>query len=243
MKSTFKLSVGSLLLVFALPTLAAPPVDPLDQKYGVLSQPAYIKHYEADKNGRIPLNPHLQVASHDFPAVLSSKMAPYNWAIDAEGRVTINTEAFHPLGRKYEKGFIRPEDKSKRKPGTRENYGHVTSTGGAPARISGEFLFDKGSKSWVINNKSGRYSKHNNDRTPEQFAEAVKLIRAVVDPGPGTTWGPALYLLEYTPAHVREKFANDPAVQYDDPKKKSRPHLVIAEESSERIDAEKATTK
>ncbi len=137
-------------------------VDPLDALYGVASLPAYIKHYEADRDGKIVLNPYLQVATKDFPAILDSKQAPYNWVIDEEGRVTVVPEANHPLGRTYPNGFVRPEDNSKKKPGTREAFGHVSSTGGRPGRISGEILWDKESKSWVVNNKSGRYSKHNN---------------------------------------------------------------------------------
>ncbi len=207
---------------------AAKPVagDPLDEKYGVASQPAYIKHYEADKNGKVVLNPYLQAATKDFPAVLDVKMAPYNWVMDAEGRVSITPEAAHPLGRTYEKGFYRPEDKSKRKPGTRENYGHVSALGGAAGRISGEILFDKDSKSWTINNKSGRYSKHNLDRTPEQLANAAGLIREVVDPAEAT-WGPVFYLLEYSSQAIQDQLMKNPNLAYDDPKTKSRPHIVI----------------
>ena len=49
MKFTVRHLLPALLLALALPALGAPPVDPLDAKYGVASQPAYIKHYEADK--------------------------------------------------------------------------------------------------------------------------------------------------------------------------------------------------
>ena len=107
-------------------------VDPLDELYGVASQPAYVKHYEADKDGKVLINPYLQVATKDFPAILDVKMAPFNWVIDLEGRVTIIPEAAHPLGRTYEKGFFRPEDQSQRKPGTRENFGHVSSLARRP---------------------------------------------------------------------------------------------------------------
>jgi hypothetical protein len=202
------------------------PVDPLDVLYGVASPPAYIKHYEADKDGNVILSPYLQVATKEYPAILDVKMAPYNWVIDVLGRVTIIPEEAHPFGRTYEKGFFRPEDQSKRKPGTRENFGHVTSLAGGPGRISGEILYDKETKTWVLNNKSGRYSKHNPDRTPQQFVNAVALIRSVVDPA-GVAWGPAKYLLEYTPKPIREELMKDPALAYDDEKKKSRPHLNL----------------
>lgn len=203
-----------------------PAVDPLDELYGVASPPAYIKHYEADLDGRVLTSPYLQVATREYPAILDVSMAPFNWAIDLDGRVTIVPEAAHPLGRTYANGFVRPEDNSKRKPGTRENYGHVSSLAGGPGRISGEINYDKGTKTYTVNNKSGRYSKHNKDRTPQQFVNAVNLIRSVVDTN-GIAWGPALYLLEYSPADIRAGYENSPEVQYDDPAKKSRPHLVV----------------
>lgn len=240
MKFPVRSVLTGVLVAAAFPAFGAPPVDPLDAKYGVPSQPAYIKHYEADKTGKVLLNPYLQVATPDFPAVLDAKDAPYNWVIDAEGRVAVVQEAAHPLGRTYEKGFFRPEDQSQRKPGTRENYGHPSSLGGAPGRISGEILYDKESKTFVINNKSGRYTKHNADRTPEQLAEAAKLIRAVVDPGK-TAWGPVFFLLEYAPQDVRDKLMSDPRLAYDDPKKKSRPHVIVMQAGPAEVQAEKAS--
>ena len=226
MRNLCKTLLGGLLLATsALPTFAEDPAK-LDEMFGVLSQPAYIKHYEANLQGKVVLNPYLQAANKDNPAILDVKRAPYNWVIDAEGRVAIAPEAAHPLGRTYEKGFFRPEDKSTRKPGTRENFGHVSILGGAPGRISGEILFDKESKTWTLNNKSGRYSKHNTDRTAEQMIQAGKLIREVVNPG-GATWGPVFYLLEYAPATEVEKHMKSPDLAYDDAKKKSRPHIIL----------------
>lgn len=205
---------------------AGPLVDPLDELYGVASQPAYIKHYEADRDGKVLISPYLQVATKEFPAILDAKMAPYNYVIDAEGRVTIIPEAAHPLGRVYPNGFFRPEDQSEKKPGTRENYGHVSSLAGGPGRISGEILYDKETGTYTVNNKSGRYSKHNKDRTPQQLANAARLIRQVVDTA-GVAWGPALYLLEYAPAEVREQLMKSPDLRYDDEKKKKRPHVAV----------------
>jgi hypothetical protein len=238
MKCTVRHLLSALLLALALPALGAPPFDPLDAKYGVASQPAYIKHYEADKAGKVLLNPYLQVASKDFPAIIDPKGAPYNWVIDAEGRVGIIQEAAHPLGRTYEKGFFRPEDQSKRKPGTTENYGHVSALGGAPGRISGEILYDKDSKSFIVNNKSGRYSKHNSDRTPEQLVEAAKLIREVVDTGT-TNWGPVFYLLEYAPQDKRDALMKDPRIAFDDPKTQARPHIQVMAGGPSQVAAEK----
>ena len=224
MRQTLKTLLGGLLLS-ALP-LAAGDAPSLDQLYGVPSQPAYIKHYEADKTDKVILNPYLQVASKDFPAILDVKMAPYNWVIDVNGRVSLMPEAAHPLGRTYEKGFFRPEDKSERKPGTRENFGHVSALGGAPGRISGEILYDKATNAWTLNNKSGRYTKHNSDRTPEQLVNAANLIHEVVDPG-SATWGGVYYLLDYAPEKIQEELLKSPKLAYDDAKKKSRPHIVV----------------
>ena len=209
-----------------LPLAAGQDPELLDKQFGTLQQPAYIKHYEADKTGKVLLNPYLQVATKEFPGLLNPKHSPYNWVIDAEGRVGIIQEAAHPYGRTYDKGFYRPEDKSKRKPGTTENYGHVSALGGGMGRISGEILYDKGTNSFTLNNKSGRYSKNNEDRTPEQLVNAAKLIREVVDPG-SAAWGPVYYLLEYSPENVREESLKRPDVAYDDAKTKSRPHLVV----------------
>jgi hypothetical protein len=240
MKHLFKLSASALLLGLHITSFAGPAVDPLDEKFGMASQPAYIKHYEADRTGKVLLNPYLQIGTKDFPAVLDVKSAPFNWVIDAEGRVAIIPEAPHPLGRIYDKGFFRPEDQSVRKPGTRENYGHPSTLAGAPGRISGEILYDKDSKIYTINNKSGRYTKHNTDRTPEQLVNAAKMIREVVDPG-GVAWGPVYYLLDYTSAEIKEKLLKDPALAYDDPKKKSRPHLIVMEGGAALAFAEKPT--
>ncbi len=226
MRSTLKTLLGALLLALVAAPALAQETDPLDARYGVASPPAYIKHYEANKEGKVILNPYLQVATKEFPAILDPKMAPYNWTIDVLGRVSLVPEAAHPLGRTYEKGFFRPEDQSQRKPGTRENFGHVSSLGGGPGRISGEILYDKESKTFTINNKSGRYSKHNSDRTPEQLVNAANLIREVVDPGPAD-WGQVAYLLEYAPQPIREELMKDPKLAYDDAKKKSRPHVVL----------------
>ncbi|HQR44893.1 MAG TPA: hypothetical protein PLB02_02485 [Thermoanaerobaculia bacterium] len=238
MKPILKTVLGSLLLALAAGPIGAQDPATLDKQYGVLSQPAYIKHYEADKTGKVILNPYLQIASKDFPAILDVKMAPYNWVIDTEGRVAIAPEAAHPLGRTYEKGFYRPEDKSQRKPGTRENFGHVAELGGAPGRISGEILYDKATNVWTLNNKSGRYSKHNADRTPEQLVNAAKLIHEVVDPGTAT-WGSVAYLLAYAPEKVAEELEKSPNLAYDDPKTKSRPHVIVMPAGAPAIKAEK----
>jgi len=85
MNKIAKLALGALLLALVALPLGAQNLVALDQKYGVPSQPAYIKHYEADKTGKVILNPYLQVATKEFPAILDVKMAPYNWVIDLDG--------------------------------------------------------------------------------------------------------------------------------------------------------------
>lgn len=40
-------------------------------------------------------------------------------------------------------------------------------------------------------------------------------------------WGPALYLLEYAPADLREQLMKSPDLRYDDEKKKKRPHVAV----------------
>jgi hypothetical protein len=198
----------------------------LDTRYGFLAQPAYVKHFEADAKDRIVLSPYQQVASREYPGYLDPAMAPYNWVIDADGHVAFVPETMHQYGRVYEKGFIRPEDKSKKKPGTEEHFGHVAALGGMPGRISGEILLDKKLNAWVVNNKSGRYSKNNPDRTPDQLVQAAKMIQQVVDPG-GVPWGPVRFIFEYGPASASADLEKVPGLQYEDAAKKSRPFIEV----------------
>lgn len=214
------------LLLAASAALAAPPADPLDAKYGAAVPPAYVKPYEADRRGKVLLNPYLQVASRDVPALLEPGDGTYKWVIDAAGRVAIVREVPHPLGRTYPNGFHRPEDASDREAGYVETYGHVSALGGAPGRIGGEILWDAESREFTVNNKSGRYTKHNVDRTPEQLVEAARLIRDVVDPGEAA-WGPVFYLLDYAPPGVRRELLHDPRLEYDLPETKGRPYVVV----------------
>lgn len=227
---------SSVLLLAASTALAAPPADPLDAKYGAAAPPAYVKQYEADRRGRVVLNPWLQVATRDVPALLEPGDGTYKWVIDVDGRVAIVREAPHPLGRTYPNGFHRPEDGSDREAGYVETYGHVSALGGAPGRIGGEILWDAESREFTVNNKSGRYTKGNADRTPEQLVEAARLIRDVVDPG-GAAWGPVFYLLDYAPTGLRERLLGDPRLEYDDLATKLHPHLVVLEGEPSRFGA------
>ena len=198
----------------------------LDSRYGFLAQPAYVKHFEADPKDRILTSPYQQLASREYPSFLDPAMQIYDWVIDADGHVAVVPESMHPYGRVYEKGFVRPEDKSQKKPGTAEHYGHVAALGGHAGRISGEIVVDKKSGAWIVNNKSGRYSKNNPDRTPDQLVAAAKLIHETVNPG-GAPWGQVRYMLEYCPDAVRADLEKSPVLQYEDAAKKSKPYVVL----------------
>lgn len=221
-----RIATHGLALALAASAWAAPPADPLDAKFGAAVPPAYVKAYEADRNGKVLLNPWLQVASRELPALLEPGETTYKWVIDAAGRVAVLREVPHPLGRTYPSGFHRPEDGSDREPGFVETYGHVSALGGAPGRIAGEILWDAPSRTFTVNNKSGRYTRQNADRTPEQLVEAARLIREVVDPG-RASWGPVFYLLDYAPPAVRQKLLGDPRLEYDEPERKARPYIVV----------------
>jgi hypothetical protein len=229
--------MASTLLFAASRALAVPPAGPLDAKYGAAVLPAYVKGYEADRAGKVLLNPWLQVATREHPALLEAGDTTYKWVIDVAGRVAILREAPHPLGRTYPSGFHRPEDGSDREPGYVETYGHVSALGGAPGRIGGEILWDDESRAFTVNNKSGRYTKHEADRTPERLVEAARLIREVVDPG-GASWGPVFYLVDYAPPEVRQRLLSDPRLEYDVPDRKARPYVVVLGGAPSRFAAE-----
>lgn len=238
MSARTRIATATLALALAGAAGAAPPADPLDAKYGAAVSPAYVKSYEADRNGKVLLNPWLQVATRDFPALLEPGDTTYKWVIDAAGRVAILREAPHPLGRTYPNGFHRPEDDSEREPGYVESYGHVSALGGTPGRIGGEILWDAETRSFTVNNKSGRYTKHIADRTPEQLAEAARLIREVVDPG-AASWGPVFYLLDYAPEDVRKRLRSDPRLDYDEPGRKARPFVIVLDGAPSHFAAER----
>ena len=209
----------------------------LDARYGFLAKPAYVKHFETDAKDRILLSPYLQIATREYPAYLDPAQQIYDWVVDADGHVAVVPESMHPYGRVYEKGFFRPEDKSQKKPGTAEHYGHVAALAGQPGRISGEILIDKKSGAWIVNNKSGRYSKNNPDRTPDQLVNAAKLIQETVNPG-GAPWGQVRYMLEYGVEALRPDLEKSPLLQYEDAAKKSKPYVVLV--ASKAPPAEKA---
>ena len=221
MKKLFLFAVvGTLVSPFSY---ASP--DSLDELYGIANRPSYIKHYEVDKSGNVLLNPYLQVGSKEFPAMLDPRAPVYNYVITIDGKVALIEEAPHPYGRLYKNGFFRPEDKSERKPGTIEKYGHTSAVGGGPGRISGEII--NTGKCWMVNNKSGRYSKRNNDRTPQQLFNAFQLIKEVVDPNGMPYCKGATYLLGYAPDYVSKELRNSPKMVYEDPGKKKNAHILL----------------
>jgi hypothetical protein len=189
-----------------------------------------------NKKDKFWISPYLQVASKKTPGLLDPKLekskTPFNWVIDGDGNVRLTVESNNPYGRTYEKGAIRPEDKSKRKPGWTEKDGHLTVLGDEMGRIGGEIIYQKDTNTWLINNKSGRYSNHNVDRTPEQLLSAAKLIKEVVDPA-GATWGNVHYLVRYSPQAMRAELLAKPDIKYYRPDAKSEdvlqkdPYLVL----------------
>ncbi|MGS0680651.1 inorganic diphosphatase [Shewanella sp. 125m-7] len=203
----------------------------LDKLYGTLTLPSYIKYYEVDQADDIMLNPYLQVATIDQPAVIDPEVGVYNYIVNADGNVAIVQEATHPMGRIYKNGYIRPEDGRKKKVKVKggkkkypkEKFGHTSGVAGGVARLGGEILFEDGT--WVINNKSGRYSKNNVDRTPEQLANVAKLIKATVNPS-GKPWGEVQYRLAYGNEATQNKYEGSSQIKYLDEKKKKKPYIL-----------------
>lgn len=228
MKKIFTLAIAGIVSLSGAAFAADSGSADLDKLYGRANRPSYVKHYEADKQGHVLLNPYLQVGSKKHPAMLDPRRPVYNYNVTQDGNVAFIEEAPHPYGRTYPKGFFRPEDKSQRKPGTTENYGHVSGTAGGPARMSGEIINDSANKCWKVNNKSGRYSKRNPDRTPEQFLNTFELIQQVADPN-GMPWCPsAVYLLAYAPSYISKELRDSPDMRYEDPKTKKNAHILVA---------------
>lgn len=62
--------------------------------------------------------------------------------------------------------------------GTPARWGHPTLTGGAPARIAGEFCHDPQAQEFYINNRSGRFNKGHRDRGRAQLEQVAELLLA-----------------------------------------------------------------
>lgn len=198
--------VAVLLLVGVATASAKTTPKELDALYGTLQNPNYVKYYEVSPKGEFWVHPYLQVGSDKNHALIAVEHDPYNFMIDEDGNVRLNTESKNPWGRTYDYEWYRPEDFSTRKKGSSEKDGHVTTLGGKKGRIGGEILWDKKTSTWTINNKSGRYSNANEDRTPEQLLNAAARIKQVVDLPAGTQWGDVQYLVRYSPRALRDEF-------------------------------------
>ncbi len=198
----------------------------LDVRYGILSLPLHIKYYEVDDRDHVMLNPYLQVATKTRKAILDKACPVYDWVIDAQGNLRVIAVVPHPRGRAYAGRYIRPEDGYSRGGGYVENYGHVSALAGSPGRIGGEIVNDYYNKNWVINNKSGRYSRGNPDRLPGQLASSAALIRSVTDPG-GQEWGPVVYLLDYASPQFRSQELANPLLRFGKPETKGLPYLLL----------------
>jgi len=220
-------TIATCLLFICLWGVEGVKAGSLDDRYGVLDLPSHIKYYEVDERDRVMLNPYLQVATKRHKAILDPSTPAYDWVIDAQGNVRIIEMAPHPRGRSYSGRFTRPEDGYTRELGYVERYGHVSALGGEAGRIGGEIVNDSQSKQWVVNNKSGRYSKRKIDRTTEQLGYAAARIQEVVDPGEGQEWGAVVYLLDYAPLAVRQLQMANPLIEYIDPESEKRPYLLI----------------
>jgi hypothetical protein len=219
-------ALAALLGLGLIPALALTPPASLDNLYGVLVRPAYLKYYEADLQGRVPISPYLQVASHAFPACLDRALAPYDWVINADGNVAVVPETPHPYGHAFPKGYTRPEDHSWHQPGTVDSYGHAGAMGGQAGRIGGELIYEAATGSWAISNKSAHYSRKNPDRTPDQLVNAARLIRQVMDPD-GAGWGEVRYLLGYGTPGLKARLEQDPHLEYQNPAKKTGAFVVL----------------
>ncbi len=213
-------------LLFCLVNVTWARPTKLDRLYGIPTLPRHIKYYEVDDQDRVMLNPYLQVASRRHKAVLNPRIPVYDWVIDIHGKLRIIAVVPHPRGRTYSGRYTRPEDGYTCGPGYVERYGHVSALAGAPGRIGGEIVNDYKNKRWVINNKSGRYSKENIDRFPNQLGNAAALIHAVVDPG-GQAWGAVVYLLNYAPESVKTREQYNIELRFGNPKTRGRPYLLL----------------
>lgn len=200
--------------------------DNLSVSYGAPILPSHIKYYEVDDHDAVMLNPYLQVGSLRHKAVLDPAIPAYDWVIDTQGDVRIIRTVSHPRGRTYADTFVRPEDGYRRVHGYIERYGHVSALGGGPGRIGGEIVRDEENSAWIINNKSGRYSKSNPDRTPEVLSRAAVRIHAVVDPG-GYGWGPVVYLIDYGPVPVRTMEKQGCSIFYAFPARARVPYVIL----------------
>jgi RHS repeat-associated protein len=128
----------------------------IDSLYGDLRDPipnrnsyqeghpyAGIKDFEIGSNGKVIVNPELQIIRPGGKAAPLQDGKNYLWVIDESGNLRIGVEA--PIT-----------------PGSPNALGHPTLVEGGKARVGGEIRYEDG---WYVNDNSGRYSK---GRTREQ---------------------------------------------------------------------------
>jgi hypothetical protein len=122
----------------------------LDASYGELRLPAPpgIKDFE-QANGQIIRNPELQIIKPGQKALPLEEGKKYIWVVDRSGNLRIGVEAEVAPG---------------------ERLGHPTLVEDGQARVGGEIVFNKETKQWRINDRSGRYSR-GAGRTVEEKAE------------------------------------------------------------------------
>src|SRR5262249_15494776 len=100
----------------------------------------------------------------------------YIWAIDKEGHLLI--------GEEVKTGTVESN-------GREQKLGHPTLTEGGPARIGGEIKHVEG-KGWVLNNRSGRFSRHpdRGERRLENAANVFRDLGVEVEPSFDPTYQP-----------------------------------------------------
>ena len=114
--------------------------ESLADLYGYLSIPEYVKTEEKESDSiktQIKYRLNSQIKDRDYLKEDHKKEGfIYVWIVDEDGFLCIGEEKY--------------KDKSS---------GHPTLIEGMPGRIGGELFYDKSAQIWIINSKSGRYSK------------------------------------------------------------------------------------
>jgi hypothetical protein len=129
----------------------------LDTTLGDLREPAYpgVKDFE-QVNGRIIRNPELQVIQPGQQALPLDQDKRYIWVVDKEGNLRIGAE-------------------TEVAPGKRLGHPTLVNEDSGAARVGGEIKFNKETKKWRINDRSGRYSR-GKERTIERKAEILDNV-------------------------------------------------------------------
>ena len=176
-----KMGVGGLFLLLGVrgakgKTWRGKPIEPtagkpapvprlteaeLDAKFGSAKPPVEVKAWEKNTDGSVVRNPTVREVKPGADLQLNPenpKNPQYIWLIDENGKMFIAEEVPHGVRPNGEPGRL----------------GHPTLIDGKNARIGGELSFTE--EGWVMNNKSGRYSGHD-DRGAEQLNNAAAMMR------------------------------------------------------------------